>query len=122
LLHARPSIREEGNIFPHATVPKTDPAEDLRHRVFMLACNMEEPLDQALAFARALDLMSFGLNSIADDHGPALLAIAEAMTGQLTAARTAVWNSARREFVKPAEVLEQATLPLPVPGGRSRRG
>ena len=40
---------------------------------------MEEPLDQAPAFARALDLMGFGLNSIADDHGPALLTIAEAM-------------------------------------------
>jgi hypothetical protein len=48
---------------------------------------MEEPLDQALAFARALDLMGFGLNSIADDHGPALLAIAEVLTGQLTTAK-----------------------------------
>jgi hypothetical protein len=92
LHHARPSLREEGNIISHATVPKTDPAEELRLLVFALACDMEEPLDQALAFANALDLMGFGLNSIGDDHGPALLAIAEALTGQLTAAKKPWWQ------------------------------
>jgi len=84
LHHARPSLRQEGNNAPHATLPKTDPA--LR-RVFKLACDLEEPLDQALAFASALDLMGYGLNGIGDDHGPALLAIAEALTGQLTTAK-----------------------------------
>jgi hypothetical protein len=33
----------------------------------------------------------------------------------LTAARQAVWNSAIRQSGKPAEALEQANLPLPVP-------
>jgi hypothetical protein len=33
----------------------------------------------------------------------------------LTAARQAVWNSVVRQSGKPAEVLEQANLPLPVP-------
>lgn len=38
----------------------------------------------------------------------------------LTAARTAVWNSVRRQCCKPAEALEQANLPLPVPMKHSR--
>lgn len=87
LLHARPSIREEGNIIPHATVPKTDPVEELRRRVFKLGCDLEEPLDLALAFTRALDLMGYGLNGIGDDHGSSLLAVAEALTGQITTAK-----------------------------------
>lgn len=40
----------------------------------------------------------------------------------LIAARQAVWNSLVRQSGKPAEALEQAYLPLPVPEGRSRRG
>ncbi|MDR5727947.1 MAG: hypothetical protein RB191_11030 [Terriglobia bacterium] len=40
----------------------------------------------------------------------------------LNAARTAVWNSVRRLSGEAAEALEQANLPLPVPGGWSRRG
>jgi hypothetical protein len=40
----------------------------------------------------------------------------------LTAARLAVWNSAVRVSGKPAEVLEQANLPLPVPAQRPRCG
>lgn len=40
----------------------------------------------------------------------------------LNAARLAVWNSVVRQSGKPAETLEQATLPLPVPEGQSRRG
>ena len=61
--------------------------QELRRRVFRLTCDLEEPLDQALAFTNALNLMGYGLNSIGDDHGPALLAVAEAMTGQLTTAK-----------------------------------
>ncbi len=61
--------------------------ERFRRRIFSLACDMEEPLDQALAFARALDVMGFGLNSIADDHGPSFVTIAEALTDRLNAAK-----------------------------------
>jgi len=79
----------------HANVPKPDPSsaevpvrltatEEWRRRIFSLACDMEKPLDQALAFASALDLIGFGLRTIADDHAPALLAVAEAMTAQIT--------------------------------------
>lgn len=68
-------------------MPKPDPVEELRHRVFTLGCELEEPLDQALALARVLDLMGFGLRAIHNDHGPALLAIAEALTSQLSTAK-----------------------------------
>jgi hypothetical protein len=66
--------------------PKAD-AE--RKAIFLLACEMEEPLDSALAFAQALDLMGLGLRSIRDDHGLPLLAIAGTITEQLHAAKTA---------------------------------
>ncbi len=99
LLHARLSIREEGKIFPYAPVPKNNllsakipkrlmAGERFRRRIFSLACDMEEPLDQALAFARTLDLMGFGLcNIAADDHGPSFVAIAEAITDRLKTAK-----------------------------------
>ena len=44
---------------------------------------MEEPLSRALAYSRALELIGFGLNRIGDDHGQAVLTIAEAMTAEL---------------------------------------
>ncbi len=62
-------------------------AEDLRRRIFALACEMEKPLAQSLAFAGALDLMGFGLRNISDDHSPAFLAITEAMTDELKSAK-----------------------------------
>ena len=70
-------------------MPKADPspAEELCRRIFSFACDLEEPLDQTLAFARALDLMGFGLRSIHNDHGPAFLTIAEALTDWLKTAR-----------------------------------
>ncbi len=40
----------------------------------------------------------------------------------LTAARQAAWNSAVRQSGAPAGALEQANLPLPVPGPRNRNG
>lgn len=74
-----------------STAEKFKAAEDLRRRIFSLACEMEEPLAQALAFAGALDLMGFGLRNIADDHGVSLLAIVEALTDELKAAKM-VWQ------------------------------
>jgi hypothetical protein len=50
---------------------------------------MEEPLSRALAYASALELVGFGLNRIGDDHGQAVLAVAEAMTVDLEAVQTA---------------------------------
>jgi hypothetical protein len=38
----------------------------------------------------------------------------------LTAARQAVWNSFVRQSDTPVEVLEQANLPLPIPGAKKR--
>ncbi len=98
LHHVRPSLRQEGKIFPRAPVAKTNPSsaeipkkdmagKKFRRHIFSLACDMEEPLDQALAFARTLDLMGFGLNNIADDHGPSFVAIAEALADRLTTAK-----------------------------------
>jgi hypothetical protein len=49
----------------------------------LVATAMEEPLDRALAYSGALDLIGFGLNRIGDDHGRAVLAIAEVMTLEL---------------------------------------
>ncbi len=62
---------------------------DLRRHVFSLACEMEEPLSRALAYSGALELIGFGLNRTGDDHGQAVLAIAEAMTADLEAVQKA---------------------------------
>ncbi len=62
---------------------------------------MEEPLSRAVAYSGALELIGFGLNRIGDDHGQAVLAIAEALTADLAAVQKA-WrqimtsSSARR--------------------------
>jgi len=49
----------------------------------MLGCDLEEPLNRALAYSGALELIGFGLNRIGDDNGQAVLAIAEALTVEL---------------------------------------
>jgi hypothetical protein len=51
----------------------------------MEAATMEEPLNRALAYSGALELIGFGLNRIGDDHGQAVLALAETMTLELVA-------------------------------------
>lgn len=58
-----------------------------RRRLFLLACEMEEPLNAALGLAQALTLMGYGLRSIADDHGTALLVISQTMVSQLEIAK-----------------------------------
>lgn len=57
--------------------------------MFLSATAMEEPLNRALAYSSALELIGFGLNRIGDGHGQAVLAIAEAMTADLAAIQTA---------------------------------
>jgi hypothetical protein len=53
----------------------------------MLACEMEEPLNQALAFASGLALVGYGLESVAGDHGTAILVSAEAIARELGRAK-----------------------------------
>lgn len=59
--------------------------------MFMLVAEMEEPLDRALAFVRAIDLMGLGLSGIADDHATAVIAIAQTLTDEITAAKN-IWR------------------------------
>lgn len=61
--------------------------EESRRRLFLLACEMEEPLNAAFGLAQALALIGFGLRSIADDHGSALLVISQTMVSQLEIAK-----------------------------------
>ncbi|HEY5236816.1 MAG TPA: hypothetical protein VIJ62_00425 [Rhizomicrobium sp.] len=75
----------------------------------MLICELEEPLDQALAFAHALALMGYGLRNAEDDYGSSFLAIAEAMTEELGAAKN-TW----RQIVAAARMRKVRT-------GRARR-
>ena len=65
--------------------------EEHRQRLFVLAGEMEEPLAQARALADALDLMGLGLRHVSDDHGAALLAIAEVLSRELKTAQT-LWR------------------------------
>jgi len=53
----------------------------------VLACAvaMEEPLSRAISYGGALELIGFGLKRIDDNHGQAVLAIAEAMVEELVA-------------------------------------
>jgi hypothetical protein len=67
---------------------KLTAADEWRRQIFTLVSDLEDPRDQALAFAHAFALMGFGLRNVGDDYGPSFLAIAEAMTGQLTAAKS----------------------------------
>jgi hypothetical protein len=57
--------------------------------VFLCTNAMEEPLSRAIAYNGALELVGFGLCRIGDDHGQAVLAIAEAMTADLAAVQKA---------------------------------
>jgi hypothetical protein len=62
-----------------ADAEKLTAAEERHRQIFARVSDMEDPLDQSLAFAHALALMAYGLRNIADDYGPSFLAIAEAM-------------------------------------------
>ena len=57
----------------------------------MLANAMELPLTRAVAYAGALELIGFGLSRIGDDHGQAVIVLAEAMTADLAAVQK-VWR------------------------------
>lgn len=92
----------------HPTNLRSD--EDLHHQIFVRASAMEEPLDQARALIRALRLMGFGLNAIADEHGSAVLAIAEAADAQLLAVNKAC-----------QQVMEASRQPHAQSGRRTRR-
>lgn len=91
-----PKLREEGRPLLGATLRKIGPKpsrqaesgkadSDRRRRAFLCATAMEEPLSRAVAYSAALELIGFGLNLIGDDHGPAVLAVAEALTAELAA-------------------------------------
>ena len=49
----------------------------------MSANAMEEPLARAMAYCSALELIGFGLNRIGDDHGQAVIALAETLSADL---------------------------------------
>lgn len=72
--------------------------------MFLLVNAMEEPLNRAIAYGEALELIGFGLNRIGDDHGQAVLAIAEAITADLAAVqktwRQIMANSSARRSPK----------------------
>ena len=53
--------------------------------VLAFAVAMEEPLCRAISYGGALELIGFGLNLVGNDHGQAVLAIAEAMVAELVA-------------------------------------
>jgi hypothetical protein len=59
--------------------------------IFAIASDMEEPLNEALAFTRGLALMGYGLESIASDHGGAVLASAESIARELGRAKK-IWR------------------------------
>jgi hypothetical protein len=46
---------------------------------------MEEPLSRAISYGGALELIGFGLKQIDENHGQAVLAIAEVMAAELVA-------------------------------------
>jgi len=48
---------------------------------------MEEPLNRVIAYGTVLELIGYGLNRIGDDHGQAVLAIAETMLADLEAVK-----------------------------------
>ena len=79
----RGSVRASGK---HSRTPDV---KAMRRAIFVLASEMEEPLDQAMAFTGALDLMGFGLRGVNYDFGRSFLAVVETLTYQLEAAKTA---------------------------------
>lgn len=60
-------------------------------QTFHLADEIEEPLARAVSYAGALELIGFGLCRIGDEHGQAVIALAEAMTADLAAVQK-VWR------------------------------
>jgi hypothetical protein len=53
--------------------------------------DLEEPLDRALALARAVELMGYGLRNLDDDLVAAVVTVAEALTAELATAKS-VWR------------------------------
>ena len=53
--------------------------------------DLEEPLARALALARAVELMGYGLRNTDDELVSAFVTVAETLTAELTAAKT-VWR------------------------------
>lgn len=74
---------------------KADP-DALRRRFFVLASDLEEPLEQALAFARTLNLMGCGLHNMDDELASAFVAVAEALTDELGVAKK-TWRQIMKE-------------------------
>lgn len=74
------------------------------NRVVACAVAMEEPLSRAISYGYALELIGFGLKRIDDDHGQAVLAIAETMAAELVAVQKswrqimATGSGARKTF------------------------
>jgi len=95
--------------------------EERRRHVFALASDLEEPLDQALAFANALALMAFGLRNIADNYGPSFLAIAEAMTGQLNGAKSTWQQIIDASKHKPRAIFRRTAKFVPTTAIRRAR-
>lgn len=79
---------------------KTDPLATQRRHIFALASDLEEPLEQALAFAHTLNLMGCGLHNMDDDLASAFVAVAEALTGELSAAKK-TWRQIMKESRTP---------------------
>jgi hypothetical protein len=52
---------------------------------------MEVPLNRVIAYGTVLELIGYGLNRIGDDHGQAVLAIAETMLADLEVVKK-VWR------------------------------
>lgn len=70
---------------------------------------MEEPLERALSFCSALELMGLGLNRIDSDHGSAVLAQAETMKVDLLKVQS-MWR----------QLLADNALHLPIRPPRRR--
>lgn len=82
-------------------MPKAKPAERSCLRVFTLTADLEGPLAQALALARALDLMGLGLRNIDNDVSAAIVTVAEALTGELKTAKN-LWRQVMAEIKRHA--------------------
>jgi hypothetical protein len=50
--------------------------------------DLEEPLARALALARAVELMGYGLHNLDDDLVAAFVTVAESLVAELTTAKT----------------------------------
>jgi hypothetical protein len=84
----RATMRRAG---PKQTRKANKNATDHERQTFLLADAMEEPLSRAISYAGALELIGFGLCRIGDDHGQAVLAIAETISADLAVAQK-IWR------------------------------